>query len=75
MTLDGIIITLGILTSAIALISTLYSIYKSMQRAEEESPDECEEIVEEDKQNRCVSCGTIIPEGRQICLECSEDGV
>ena len=25
-------------------------------------------------ENRCVCCGSIIPEGRQVCRECEEDG-
>lgn len=25
-------------------------------------------------EDRCVSCGTIIPEGQQVCRECMEGG-
>lgn len=30
----------------------------------------CEEYYSE---NRCVCCGEIIPEGRQICKKCEEE--
>ena len=30
----------------------------------------CEEYYNE---NRCVCCGEIIPEGRQICKKCEEE--
>lgn len=30
-----------------------------------------EEMIEEDEYaDRCIACGEIIPEGRQICIKC-----
>lgn len=30
-------------------------------------------MIVQESDNYCIMCGTIIPEGRQICLQCEKD--
>ena len=56
----------------VVLIIVVFGIYSALvvgSRAD----DEYEETVV-GNENRCVCCGEIIPEGRQVCLNC-ESGV
>ena len=44
----------------------------SPMRAGESITDYTERLVDEMSDNRCVYCGEIIPEGRQVCPTCEQ---
>ena len=55
----------------VALIIVVFGVYSALvvgSRAD----DEHEETVV-DNENRCVCCGEIIPEGRQVCPNCENE--
>lgn len=75
MIFDYILLAIGILIGVVSLVSTCIGIYKTIKRAEEDCPYECIDIPEgdTDNDNTCVACGCIIPEGRQVCIDCERD--
>lgn len=48
-----------------------YALYKVWKMADKEPPKEKAPTRNED---RCVCCGAIIPEGRQVCTKCQTIG-
>ena len=57
----------------VVIILLLFGIYSALVVASRADNDEKDVEIVIDDANRCVCCGEIIPEGRQVCPNCENE--